>query len=259
MVKKSVMFVAAAFALSVAVQAAAQGMVSDQRTFFTFSAPVQLPGVTLPAGKYTFRIAESQANRHIVQVFNGDGTKIVTTLFAVPAQRGTTLRDAPNNPEVQFLETPSDTPPAIDVWWYPGTNIGHEFVYPKDMSAKWAKAKSGAEKMTRGEAAPASMRFTNADAQATEPKPSEPVAEKSVPQPPAAAPAPPAPANPPVAASVRPDTTITDSSPSSSPSPNARARRDALPKTASVRPVVTAVGLALLFAGCAGAMLRRAI
>src|SRR5262245_23844215 len=39
-----------------ATSASAQGVLDNQRTFFTFSAPVALPGVTLPAGKYEFRL-----------------------------------------------------------------------------------------------------------------------------------------------------------------------------------------------------------
>ena len=149
------MLAAAALALCVTGSASAQGMVPDQRTFFTFSAPVQLPGVTLPAGKYTFRLADSMANRHIVQVFNADGTKIITTLFAVAAERNS----VPENAEIQFLESPANAPTAIDVWWYPGTKTGHEFIYPKDSSTRYAKAKGGAEKFAKGEPAPSSMVF----------------------------------------------------------------------------------------------------
>src|SRR4029079_10292858 len=101
----SPMLAAAAFALFLTGSASAQGILPDQRTFFTFSAPVQLPGVTLPAGKYTFRLADRQANRPLVQVFNADGTKIITTLFAIPALRNT----FPDNAEIQFLETPASS------------------------------------------------------------------------------------------------------------------------------------------------------
>jgi hypothetical protein len=42
----------------------------NQRTVMTFSSPVEIPGQILPAGTYVFKVADSQANRHIVQVFN---------------------------------------------------------------------------------------------------------------------------------------------------------------------------------------------
>ena len=42
----------------------AQGVLNDDRTtYVTFSGPVSLPGVTLPAGEYLFRVADSPSNR----------------------------------------------------------------------------------------------------------------------------------------------------------------------------------------------------
>ena len=48
----------AAMLACVAGTAAAQP--PDKRTFFTFSGPVALPGVTLPAGQYLFRLDASR-------------------------------------------------------------------------------------------------------------------------------------------------------------------------------------------------------
>lgn len=47
----------------------------DKRTLFTFSGPVTLPGVTLPAGQYLFRLADPNSSSKVVQVLNADGTK----------------------------------------------------------------------------------------------------------------------------------------------------------------------------------------
>jgi hypothetical protein len=108
---------------------------TDQRTYFTFSAPFQLPGgKTLPAGKYTFRIVDSPSNRHIVQILNESGTEMHTTLLAIPAQR----QDPPDEPEIRFMEAPANMPPAIKTWWYPGRSIGHEFIYPKEQARRLA-------------------------------------------------------------------------------------------------------------------------
>ena len=52
-----------------------------------FSGPVQIPGATLPAGSYVFKLADIPGNRHVVQVFDKDEKKIYTTLLAVPNQR----------------------------------------------------------------------------------------------------------------------------------------------------------------------------
>jgi hypothetical protein len=128
---------ALAFIVSLAIgtTAIAQEPV-DQRTYFTFSAPFELPGgKTLPAGRYTFRIVDSPSNRHVVQILSEDGKQMHATIMAIPAQR----QDPPNDPEVRFMETAANQPPAIRTWWYPGRTIGHEFIYPKDQARRLAK------------------------------------------------------------------------------------------------------------------------
>src|SRR5579864_9453614 len=88
----------------------------DKRTLFTFSGPVTLPGVTLPAGQYLFRLADPNSSSKVVQVLNADGTKPYGLFFTIPAER---LEPA-SSPEVHFMETASGTPAAIRTWWYPG-------------------------------------------------------------------------------------------------------------------------------------------
>src|SRR5262245_56606908 len=109
---------------------------SDRATYFTFSQPVALPTVTLAPGKYLFKLADSQATRSIVQVFNGDGTKIQATLFTVPAIRN----EASEEPEVRFLEGAENAPAAISTWWHPGMKTGWEFIYPREQAMKLAQS-----------------------------------------------------------------------------------------------------------------------
>src|SRR5262245_29980381 len=45
-----------------------------------------------------------------------------------------------DEPVVMFSERPAGTPQAVKVWYYPGERIGNEFVYPKSMAMKIAKA-----------------------------------------------------------------------------------------------------------------------
>src|SRR4051812_17677474 len=54
----------------------------DRKTFVTFSGPVSAPGTTPPAGTYTFKLLDSNTDRHIVQIFDKDGAKLYTTLLA---------------------------------------------------------------------------------------------------------------------------------------------------------------------------------
>lgn len=116
--------------------AAAQGTLADRRTNVTFSGPVSVPGTTLPAGTYVFRIADSPANRHIVQIFDKDDQKIITTLLAVPAMRN----EAEGDPVVAFKETASNRPPAVRYWFYAGEKDGNEFVYPRAQAMDIAQA-----------------------------------------------------------------------------------------------------------------------
>jgi hypothetical protein len=110
----------------------------DKRTFFTFSAPVALPGLTLPAGQYLFRLADPNTSARVVQVLNADGTKPYGLFFTVPAER---LEPA-STPEVRFMETAANTPAAIKTWWYPGQSLGYEFIYPKEQARRLAMGAS---------------------------------------------------------------------------------------------------------------------
>ncbi|MCL5746069.1 MAG: hypothetical protein M1541_19430 [Acidobacteria bacterium] len=107
----------------------------------TFSGPVEIPGVhlkgwrVLPAGTYVFRIVDSQSNRHIVQIFNKDETKVYATILAIPNYR---LRPT-GKTAVTFRERPAGQPPALRAWFYPGRQWGEEFVYPRAMAMELAK------------------------------------------------------------------------------------------------------------------------
>jgi hypothetical protein len=140
MLRKSVMvFCAVAFLSALAAgTATAQDNNWNQRTYFTFSAAVELPGKTLPAGTYLFKLVDSPSNRHIVQVFDKDEKMIHATILAIPAQR----MDPADEPEVRFMEVAANQPAAIRTWWFPGRTIGHEFIYPKEQALRLARGAS---------------------------------------------------------------------------------------------------------------------
>ena len=116
--------------------AGAQGQVVDSRlTNVTFSAPVSVPGKTLAAGTYHFQLADSQANRNIVQIFDKDNN-LVATMLAVPAKR----QQAAGDPVITFKETRSSLPPAVHFWYYAGEKTGSDRVYPKAQAIAIARA-----------------------------------------------------------------------------------------------------------------------
>ena len=130
---------ALAFVVSLAGASASAQEPTNQITYFTFSAPFELPGgKTLPAGKYVFKILDSPSNRHVVQIMSEDQMTMHATLHAIPAQR----MEPSNEPEVRFMEAEANMAPAIRTWWYPGRSIGHEFIYPKDHARRLASRQS---------------------------------------------------------------------------------------------------------------------
>ena len=58
-----------------------------------------------------------------------------TTIMTVQAARSV----APQRPEIRFLETAANTPPAIATWWYPGQTQGWEFIYPRQQAMTLAR------------------------------------------------------------------------------------------------------------------------
>jgi LPXTG-motif cell wall-anchored protein len=108
----------------------------DQRTVFTFSGPVEIPGQVLGAGTYVFKLADSSSNRNIVQVYSKNEKHLYGTFLAIPDAR---LQPA-GKPIITFDETPAGSPEAVRAWFYPGENYGHQFVYPKPKAVALAKA-----------------------------------------------------------------------------------------------------------------------
>src|SRR5438309_2041150 len=56
----------------------------DKETVVTFSSPVEVPGQVLLPGTYVFKLADSQSDRGIVQIFSEDHSRLLATILAVP-------------------------------------------------------------------------------------------------------------------------------------------------------------------------------
>jgi len=108
----------------------------DKKTVMTVNEAIQLPNATLQPGSYTFKLLDSQSDRHIVQVFDKDGMHLITTILAVPNYR----LQPTGSSKFAFWEVPAGQPPALRAWFYPGDNFGQEFVYPKNISSQIASA-----------------------------------------------------------------------------------------------------------------------
>ena len=126
----------AAVALVYGLSAPVTAYTLDRRTLFTFNQPITLPGMTLPAGTYTFRLADPTTGGKVVQILNHSGTQSFAMLHSIPAYRAEPARES----EFSFMETASGMPAAVKIWWQEGSTRGYEFIYPK----------SQVDRLTRG-------------------------------------------------------------------------------------------------------------
>jgi len=128
--------------LGVAFSPSVKADAFDKKTQITFSGPVEIPAVhqpgfgVLPPGTYLFKIAASEGNRHIVQIFSKDGSTIYATILAIPNLR----MKATNKTVITFRERPAGRPQALEAWFYPGRLWGEEFVYPKAQAMEIAQS-----------------------------------------------------------------------------------------------------------------------
>jgi LPXTG-motif cell wall-anchored protein len=220
MLQTSIGRLGCAAAILAVIASAAFAQTSDKRTYFTFNGPTAVPGVTLPAGKYLFRITNDTTSRNVIQVLSGDGKKPYAMFHTIPAERSDPARD----PELRFMETAAGMPNAVRTFWYASERGGYEFVYPKNQARLLAKG-TGQPVLT---AEPELARITpKGEEVAVNPEPFKPEA-------------------PAVVGEVAPSTLeIVE--------PQQQARAE-LPKTASNLPLFAIAGVALLLGG---ALLRR--
>src|SRR5437763_915615 len=59
----------------------------DKKTILTVDKTIQVQDRVLPAGTYVFKLLDSSADRHVVQIFNQDQSHIIDTILAIPNYR----------------------------------------------------------------------------------------------------------------------------------------------------------------------------
>ncbi len=225
------------------------------RTFLTFSGAVEMPGVTLPAGTYVFKLADTPS-RNVVEVWNREENKMIGHWLFVQAERPDVSQDT----VVMFKETAAGQTPAVHFWYYPGERIGKEFVYPKSQALKLAARTNERVLSTDGEVgAQASVSSVDASGKVTEwtpekapaPQPQVSSDRNSIES---AAPAPaPQPERQIARAEPPPAPAPQVTRPAPAPSPQ---RTEPLPQTASPLALSTLIGL-LSLAGAAGTRFLR--
>ena len=149
----------AAVVLMLGTGVGAQDFNTHEKTFLTFSNAVELPGMTLPAGTYTFKLADTQG-RNVVQVLSQDEKEMKGQFLFIPAER----QEVTGETVIAFRETREGTSPAVQYWYYPGEKIGKEFIYPKDQAMKIA-ARTGATVQSEDGPVSANSTASSTDAQ----------------------------------------------------------------------------------------------
>jgi hypothetical protein len=201
----------------------------NRKTVITFSGPVEVPGVgqhNLPAGTYVFKILDSQSDRHIVQIFNQDETKVLTTILAIPNYRLKTK----DKTTITFRERSAGQPEALRAWFYPGRAWGEEFVYAKSRAIELAKEANEPVLST-------SIELETAPVEALKTAPVEAVAPTGEPVE--------------LAQVVEAPPVAAEAAPAAAPAPVTVAAVDPLPATASPLPLIALFGLLMITAGFA--------
>jgi pyruvate/2-oxoglutarate dehydrogenase complex dihydrolipoamide acyltransferase (E2) component len=197
----------------------------DKMTIVTINEPIIAGNKVLDPGTYVWKLMDSPADRHIVQIFDKDQRHLEETILAIPNYR----LQPTGNTQFAFWETPAGVPRAVRAWFYPGDNFGQEFAYPKKLVAQLASAAPVPIPTNYREPEPAP-----APAPEAQPAP-EPEAQ------PAPAPQP----------EPQPEPQAQPAAPPSAPA--------ALPHTASFNPLIGLIGVMFLsLAGLLSLVTRRA-
>jgi hypothetical protein len=108
----------------------------DKKTTITTNVPFEVPGRVLPAGTYVLKIVDIAGVRNIVRFYSPDEKTIYTTVIGIPDFR----LDPPEKANISFYEVAPGAPLPMHAWFYPGSQFGIEFAYPKHRAVAIARA-----------------------------------------------------------------------------------------------------------------------
>jgi hypothetical protein len=113
-------------AVGLATTASVQADIDARHTeYLTFSRPVALPGVVLPAGSYTFDVASPTA-LDVVVVRNPKTGHVLYMGFTTTVTRPPNMsKETP----IVFGEAAANEARPIATWYEIGQPIGHQFLY----------------------------------------------------------------------------------------------------------------------------------
>jgi LPXTG-motif cell wall-anchored protein len=163
----------------------------DKKTILTVNEPIQVRETLLEPGQYVFKLMNTTADRHVVQIYNSDETHLINTVLAIPTWRV----NPTDHSRFSFFETPPGYAKALRAWYYPGNNTGQAFPYPKHLTllASASTAQTTTQTQSVAPMAPAesqAMAEQSTEVQQPAPAPEPEVAQNTPPPAPEPAPAP---------------------------------------------------------------------
>jgi len=245
---------------SLALAPAAMADQWNKKTYITINEAVQVPGKVLQPGRYVMKLAESQSNRHIVQIFNDREDQLQTTILAIPNYR----LQPTGKTEFQWWETPAGQPKALRAWFYPGDNFGQEFAYPKTEAVAIASSANASVPTTyaQTEADLATARVGTVDKVGTEMELDRQTYSRADGAQTAQATPAPVTEKPRTEVAAQPQTEIAQNRATPAATPSAVTEQDtgrsrSLPRTASPIPMASLAGLLALGASVAARVINR--
>ena len=135
-IKRLVLLAVASLLINAVVCVSGYAQTAQQTTKITFSKPIRLPGVTMPAGTYTFLHPTPMEDFHVVQVMNENQTMSYGFFLTIPNVRLTPT----NETVITFRETPVGYTDTVRAWFFPGERSGDEFLYSRKEALEIANA-----------------------------------------------------------------------------------------------------------------------
>jgi hypothetical protein len=108
----------------------------------TTNQPLEVPGQVLSPGKYEFRPLDSAMDTGFFAVYTSDG-KFIGNFPAIPDYRNHIGRTK------IVLEKEPKSPERIKAWFYPGSTMGYEFLYPANTSVQLARVGNQTQTVNR--------------------------------------------------------------------------------------------------------------
>ncbi len=100
----------------------------DRKTVININEPMDVEGTVLVPGTYVVKLADSNSDRHIVEILNADQTHLVATAITVSAFRLTPT----DNAKFTFYESTPHAPMVLRNWYFAGSEDGESFAPPPD-------------------------------------------------------------------------------------------------------------------------------